>query len=277
MTHFAGLVNVGVPPSGLTKKETIAWVNQRLKFILEPFDENLEICPYVYDSKKTIDAERKKCVEDQKDPTTYVGRNYPNNDFTNMSTKDFAEFWYGKGTDKRGNSLSTYNPRARWDWYEVGGRWDGRLITKDKKRVNLCQIKEIDFNAYKNESRDAAAKFYARFIEFVVKQNNGQTEEELLKEGITFIFGDVPKTKKENGEIEIIEEFEDFFKRAYKNGHFFFRTYIDEYGWHSETSYGWFGTSRGGENIDYIYAKKFEDYIKSLDENTYLAIVDFHF
>ncbi|POP31679.1 hypothetical protein C3B58_15395 [Lactonifactor longoviformis] len=29
--------------------------------------------------------------------------------------------------DANGNILSTYNPRSKWDWYSIGGRWAGML------------------------------------------------------------------------------------------------------------------------------------------------------
>ncbi len=32
------------------------------------------------------------------------------------------------GVDDRGLfAISTFNPNAKWDWYEIGGRWDGHL------------------------------------------------------------------------------------------------------------------------------------------------------
>ena len=37
MTHFVALVNIGVPPKGLTKKEEENWIKERFKFIVNPF------------------------------------------------------------------------------------------------------------------------------------------------------------------------------------------------------------------------------------------------
>jgi hypothetical protein len=180
-------------------------------------------------------------------------------------------------SDEKGNSLSAYNPRSKWDWYAVGGRWEGILLTKDKQQVNICQVKKLDFDAYHNNARNEASNFYAKYIEFLVKKNNGATQQELWDDGLNFTFCDLPNTEEKNGKLEITEEFEDFFKRAYDNGYFSFKTYIDEYGWHSETSYGWFGFSHGDEHVDeYLYAKRFEDKIRSLDGESFIASVDFH-
>lgn len=31
------------------------------------------------------------------------------------------------GIDSEGNEWSTYNPKSQWDWWSIGGRWDGML------------------------------------------------------------------------------------------------------------------------------------------------------
>jgi len=49
--------------------------------------------------------------------------------------------------DSEGNELSTYNPNAKWDWYQVGGRWDGFFKTKEGKDVNATTIGELDFSS----------------------------------------------------------------------------------------------------------------------------------
>lgn len=49
----------------------------------------------------------------------------------------------GGGLDKEGLFYwSTYNQSSKWDWYEVGGRWDGSLETKDGL-VNEATIGEL--------------------------------------------------------------------------------------------------------------------------------------
>ena len=32
------------------------------------------------------------------------------------------------------NILTTYNPNSKWDWYQIGGRWQGLLILKNEKK-----------------------------------------------------------------------------------------------------------------------------------------------
>lgn len=35
-----------------------------------------------------------------------------------------------------GTYMSTYNPKSEWDWYRIGGRWDGRLIGNPQDSEN---------------------------------------------------------------------------------------------------------------------------------------------
>ena len=278
MTHFVALVNIGVPPKGLTKKEEENWIKERFEFIVNPFSENKEVDPYIYESRKTIDKEIDELMKDRNDPNSYVGKEYPNRDFKSEPIDEFIEKWYGMKADKRGNSLSTYNPSGRWDWYEIGGRWKGRLITKKKQRVDMCKVKELDLEAYHSEAAKNASVYYALFVEYIVRTNNGEQSDELKKLSFEFAFSNTPRIKQnDNGELEIVESYEDFYKRGYNAGYFSFKTFVDVYGWHSETSYGWFGMSHGDEHVDeYLYAKRFEEKIKSLHDESVLAVVDFH-
>jgi len=45
------------------------------------------------------------------------------------------------GTGKR---LSQYNPSSKWDWYELGGRWSGKLVLKESgAHVDSALYKDI--------------------------------------------------------------------------------------------------------------------------------------
>ena len=46
--------------------------------------------------------------------------------------------------------MSTYNPKSKWDWYVVGGRWDRCLLTKSNELVNECLLGELDFAPFKD-------------------------------------------------------------------------------------------------------------------------------
>jgi hypothetical protein len=54
------------------------------------------------------------------------------------------------------------NPNARWDWYVLGGRWRGFLVTKDGEQVDQALLKDIDFEAMRRADRDEAIERYTK-------------------------------------------------------------------------------------------------------------------
>lgn len=66
---------------------------------------------------------------------------------------------WGYELDENDNLLSTYNPNSKWDWYCVGGRWNGFLVLKERKEdgsiieVNEAYFNEIDWDYMKEWNR----------------------------------------------------------------------------------------------------------------------------
>lgn len=55
--------------------------------------------------------------------------------------KDWNFGAYRKDTDGIWREYSTSNPKMMWDWWEVGGRWPGRLLLKDGvENVHGCHF-----------------------------------------------------------------------------------------------------------------------------------------
>jgi len=52
------------------------------------------------------------------------------------------------------------NPNAKWDWYEIGGRFAGLLIDNQGYHVNSCRKGDIDWEGVKREAREEAAEEY---------------------------------------------------------------------------------------------------------------------
>lgn len=77
--------------------------------------------------------------------------------------------------DEQGNivkAIDRTNPNKKWDWWKIGGRWSGMLISKNpaeaiKGRPGIlgsrysetgydgCQVKDLDLSAMLKEKRDA--------------------------------------------------------------------------------------------------------------------------
>ena len=124
MTHFVLYVIVPkeiaeVPPERDAKGGLdYAGMEEYIGEVMEPYSENLEMTPYVVKSKLAVMREMRK-----------VNKEHP--DFAEkMDGKTLAEAymaWAGQKLDRHGNALSTWNKKAIWDWYAIGGRWNGRL------------------------------------------------------------------------------------------------------------------------------------------------------
>lgn len=138
--------------------------------LLAPYDENITVAPYVeYTKEKAIEKVRKE-IEDYKnsefykewlsDPIKYK-ENYRNEEHIRYLEEDFPKKlkwtdeecyedmkkWYDEEMiDADGNLLSTYNPNSKWDWYGVGGRWNGALITKAGNHLNRALVKDVDWS-----------------------------------------------------------------------------------------------------------------------------------
>lgn len=121
-----------------------------------------------------------------------------------------AKDW-GYEIDENENLLSTYNPDSKWDWYSIGGRWNGFLHYKDE---------ELDF-AETNEA-------YIHELDM-----------DYLLEHTPFCF------VTEDGE------------------------------WIEKGEMGWW-CSVSNEKPEDSWKQQFVDYVKSLDENCLVTVVDFH-
>lgn len=139
MSHFA--VYVVVP------KEDMLNMEDYIENILAPYWEELEVKPYISEKKEEIEAKfeeiKKQINETDLDKLPDYLRPYKREkDINKMSIKEFCKSWYGEEMDKAGNTLTTYNPNSKWDWFEIGGRFEKRFIENGIPSDKI-QIKEL--------------------------------------------------------------------------------------------------------------------------------------
>lgn len=113
---------------------------------LEPFDCNMDCEPHVVTTKsEIITQEKEKLIYEQtKGPYSEYLKN-PSNltehvkeviGKLNMTDEELYQNYiknYYEEDDidpDTGNILGTYNENGKWDWYEIGGRWSGKLKIK---------------------------------------------------------------------------------------------------------------------------------------------------
>ena len=149
--------------------------NTSIDTLLAPYDENLVVEPYVEYNKEEAIAKVRKEIEDYKNgPYAEYIKNPEEYEKKYKCTKKYIEFlknefpkkinWTDDQCyddmkedydfdmiDKDGNLLSKYNPKSKWDWYEVGGRWCGGIPMKTNtkleiKSCNECKVSQIDMD-----------------------------------------------------------------------------------------------------------------------------------
>lgn len=124
---------------------------------LAPFDEALTIPPYkIHLSSSGIRA----MAEHYKLPET---------DLKQLAEK--MQEWMGcpGGVDEFGLfAIQTSNPLGKWDWYEIGGRWDG-LITGRKQPTS-----DVLRNNCIRASTLLTARDFAKRIPFAVLTPTGE-------------------------------------------------------------------------------------------------------
>jgi hypothetical protein len=251
MSHFS--VAVFTKPNGKTVDELLA-----------PYDENLEVEPYVAKTREEALTEIAQ-YEDK----------YP--ELKTKTDEEKMSYWFGYNLfDESGNPMTTYNQNSKWDWYSVGGRFPGKLKAKSGNHgegssfhdnpmidgeFDSARVGDIDFSLDMDTYNNAI-----RYWEVVV-------EKQPLKEG-----------EKEDDFFSLYRE--GYYKEYYKDKETYAKicascnTYAvvtPDGEWHEKGQMGWFGMSSetGEEALDWELHYK-ERFIDTADPDWILTIVDCH-
>lgn len=262
MSHYS--VAVFTKPNGTSLEELLA-----------PYDENIEVAPYIYRTKaeiiETAKKQKAKLVEDIK---AYADRAFEEKSsdlqsaywledtlcnprkmserYANLLACNTDEEFYrviifdDDEFDAEGNQLSTYNPDSKWDWYCEGGRWSGTLRTKDNEKVDTCLVSELDLSGEKD--REEMLEYWGEKIE-----TDTERKEYILKE-----YGSK----------------EAWLEKQINFSTFAFVTPDGE--WFEPGKMGWWAMDTSTEESCKDYYKKFDDFLKNADPNWAITIVDCH-
>ena len=133
---------------------------------LDPYDEGLEVEPYVaYTKEEAIDEVKRRHASDyewainalKNESTTEQQRQRAESKIEKGLFISYEDAWkevqkWGYQLDEDENLLSTYNPDSRWDWYSIGGRWHSYLYLKEvddngeRIKVDQANFGEIDWD-----------------------------------------------------------------------------------------------------------------------------------
>ena len=139
---------------------------------LEQYYEGLEVEPYIkYTKEEAIQLAQKRHAEHYDEIDKMLDKDSLDKDQFDRYNKilskgpslSYEQAWehvksWGYKLDKDENLVSTYNPDSKWDWYEIGGRWSGFLVLKERNKdgsiqeTNEACFDEIDWD-YMKEHR----------------------------------------------------------------------------------------------------------------------------
>lgn len=266
MSHFT----VGV----ITKNGT----EEEVAELLAPFDENIEVKTVT--PKKDVIAKGKQWIEDYKESETYKAflkdpvkyakdANKGHMDFLtiefpkmmNMSDEEIhaheTRYMEPEEVLDDGSVVSYYNPKSKWDWYVIGGRWDNELPTKFGSHVNTAKISDIDFTPQPEEIEHYSENWDVRV--------NGAE-----KTRHDYSYMDVPNKEtlleKYGTKEKYIEAFAGFSTYA---------TLTPSGDWLEPGQMGWFGMSTATDDSREDYRKTIKDVLDKYQDH-YLTLVDCH-
>ncbi len=80
--------------------------------------------------------------------------------------EEFVKEYHGR--DKRDPEKGRFgyweNHNAKWDWYEIGGRWKNKLITKRGHSCDSNRIGNLDFEAMRRAAEERALPLFDKIM-----------------------------------------------------------------------------------------------------------------
>lgn len=226
--------------------------------LLVPYDESLEVKPYINRTKAEMIADgRKRKAMYEENPEKYAwlstfAEAQSDEDFYNLEKADYYEY------DSDGNELSTYNPKSKWDWYQIGGRWSCELKLKDEDEdgglyCDEAKIKDIDFSMNK-ERYDECLQWWKDSIEAPDDEWEGFYKKEYY--------------------TERYKSAEEYATRSASFSTFALVTPDGE--WHEQGEMGWFGCSGETPKEAREWDEQYMSFIENADPEYYFVMVDCH-
>lgn len=257
--------------------------NQNIEELLAPYDENLEVEPYLeYEHNDAIEMIKEEYM--------------PFNDFLKEYSDEQLLEWYVKEYSaellKDGDIYTTYNPNSKWDWYQVGGRFSGELELTEEGRLNAVgEIEkkyyiDIDLKSLREDSDylryvDTAPLKYIKW--FTPLSDEAKASARRWWE--INIDGDELKDGEEKDKYFFWNP--EWFKRRYKDVDTylkdkemitFFAVLTPDGKWYAPSNMGWWACTDGEPEDELKWDLEFYDrFIKpNLDSDLICTVVDCH-
>jgi hypothetical protein len=269
---------------------------EELETALAPFDEEISVDPYFSPIPDYLREKQKK------------GESL--SEFAARLTSEWGEdHTVGEVNGvKVVGSMSTYNPIAKWDWYQVGGRWRGSLPLKAGVPADAGRLGES--GVFDNEPMYEGGVDVAHLgdIDFDLKRTNAisrakaqweQVDEALDGRSLPILpAADMPREVWQTwwknpivadvtaalgnswglapqDLVDLVADPDHYYERMGNDAVLCYST-LHEGEWIEPGRMGWFGISSDtGESRD-EYAKRVNELLSSLPDDTMIWVVDYH-
>nr|URC17109.1 MAG: hypothetical protein [Lokiarchaeota virus Ratatoskr Meg22_1012] len=227
MTHYALMVVFPKKPEN---------IRDELEKVMKPYYECL---------KKEFVVEIKKDELESKFEEWKVKHSDYQKEYEYKNAKEWLEKWYGYEFSENINVYGYWrNPNAKYDWYEIGGRWQGMLL-----------LKEPPFGAIKGKKglmgRDSGLCGYDGAYVFQVDWEGIQKKIQIVAE---YEISHFPYSEEYKKDLIKSSKYFHTYSVLCKNGKWYERT----------------------ENV-VSWAMKFKErFLDKLKPNDYVVIVDYH-
>lgn len=199
--------------------------------------------------------------------------------------KQFVKEWHTHASPdpETGKYGYWFNPNAKWDWFQVGGRWAGFFKLKKGKEGMLGEKSWANENEEIPEGRADQAKKGDIDFEGMLA-DNFEKYSKLYDKFEVAMKDDPDKAKKsaywEYGIASTSEDKEKFIpqtREQYLKAHCFPSTFavLKDGEWYQKGSMGWWAIV-SNEKEEAKWDKEFLDLLEGLPENTILSVCDCH-
>lgn len=275
MTHFTILIR--------TETDSLSGIGEEIARMLAPFDENKEVTAY----------KRRLKSSDVKMACKYF--KLPNLNACALTSDQIKEYFGGEGGGKDAKGyyyMSTYNPKSKWDWYTIGGRWQGMLTLKagtvgryvkmpnidkrdlsiieqlkkttgeDSVDVDIAFLKDVDFDGMRAKEIAQVTEDYYKAVDWLVEElEKGRTIDECAA-ALYYEYG---------VEDESLDE------KLARTRNFSTHAVVDKDGWHEWSKMGWWGTHHSETMTEADWNRDFaKNFLSNATDKTAIAVVDAH-
>jgi len=278
---------------------------------LAKFDETLEMPRYVKHTKEGLIAKERQSIEEYKngtyaeylsDPVKYA-ENCTNEGHLKFLKEDFpkrltmtddeiyelaTKYYEPEDIGPDGEVYSTYNPDSKWDWYEVGGRYAGRIAVKDGVEIEVPNFSwgwDDDSKEKVIAMGNKTDSAYKRDIDFSKMHRTEEDYKDALRYWELIVEGDKPKNKEEEETVKWSFYKPEYYVNRYKtkekyaecHSSFAMWAVVKDGVWYEKGKMGFWAMSDETDDEAVDWEMNFFDrFIKDLPEDTLITVVDCH-